>query len=224
MKKISKIILGLTIFLIIIGFCPNVKAASGIVAVYYHDELLAKRKDTYTYTKEHMGSIGYLVAGYNNKDNSLIYEELTNDKILVMHTHGGPGQVDMGNNTCLIGKNLGVRPCSAKAVANMPYSASQLKIAIYYGCKTGLVGADTGNLPLETVNKGAQASIAWTIDTRYVIVNEWNRLFFEKAKNSSIVESMRHADYWVRQIHGDQYANEMQNNRNERGNINGYVY
>lgn len=202
----------------------NVNAASGTVTVYYHSQLGGSRKPTYTHTKTHMESIGYTVEGFNNADNSNIYNKLSNSKILVMHTHGDNGAQQM-NTTYLIGRELRTNPLAGfKAVADMPGNANQMKIAIYYGCKTGLVSNVNGDLPLETVNKGAQAAIAWKVDTVPTEVNEWNRLFFEKAKNSSIVESMRHADYWLRDIKGNTAGDRMQLNRNEKGNVNGYVY
>ena len=103
-------------------------------------------------------------------------------------------------------------------------SASQLKMAIFYGCSTGDPNSTFGNLPYTIVNRGAQTAVAWTVTTYVPEVNEWNRLFFEKAKEDTIVESFRHADYWLRVNKGDIAGDRMQKNRNEAGNIYGYVY
>ena len=102
-------------------------------------------------------------------------------------------------------------------------SLNNLKLAIYYGMDVGYTGSVYGDICQQTINKGAQAAVAW----RGVMVtseaNEWNRLFFEKAKTDNIVESFRHADYWLRYKKGDDAGDRMQITRNEKGNIYGYI-
>jgi len=63
-----------------------------------------------------------------------------------------------------------------KSVDTIPVnSAKKLKIAIYYGCLTGVTTSVYGDLPGQTVSKGAQAAVAWTVETHVAYVNEWNR-------------------------------------------------
>ena len=100
-----------------------------------------------------------------------------------------------------------------------------MKIAIYYGCETGVVLKTYGDICQQTINKGAQAAVAW----RGVMVtseaNEWNRLFFEKAKTDNIVESFRHADYWLRYTISEDATTRMgSSNINEKGNIYGVIH
>lgn len=226
MKKI-KFLLSLFIFGMLFGI-SFVRAASGPVYVYYQDELgYPSRKPTYTYTNQYMSSIGYSVEERKNWDSSGLLYALDDAKIFVVHFHGNAGRQYTGE---INGKNYGISASNGdgtylKSVNTMSSnSTSQLKIAILYGCKTGLTSSTYGNLPLTIVNKGAQAAVAWKVNTPVVGVNEWNRLFFEKAKSDTIVESYRHADYWLRVNQGNTNADTMQNNRNEAGNIYGYVY
>lgn len=224
MKKIYKIIVEMFLITLVIGICPNVYAASGPVYVYHHTKSgETNRTPTYTYTKKHMGAIGYSVESRDNWDSSGLLYALDDAKIVVYHYHGAQGiqytnesshgiAAHSGNNTTL------------KNVSSMSNgSLSQLKLAIMYGCHTGQTGY-YGNLPQMIVDKGAQTAIAWTVETPVRGVNEWNRLFFEKAKSDTIVESMRHADYWLPSVRNNTEANTLKNNRNEAGNIYGYVY
>jgi len=217
-KKINKL---LTVFAILCTILvPNcsAKAASGKAMVHYRD---TERQDTYKYTKQHMESIGFSVEGHMNWDNQKILNHLDTYNILVIHSHGNKGYITM-LDTYLVGKNG--NGGTIKAVNTMPSdSASQLKMAIYYGCQTGNTTTNFGNLPQETVNKGAQAAVAWTVDLKTAHVPIWNRLFFEKAKNDTIVEGYRHADYWLSEIKGADASSRMKN-RTEAGNINGYIY
>ncbi len=220
MKKICLLVLGIILL-------PNlVYAASGNVTVHYYNETnlggLQYRQGTYDYTKEHMGSIGYNVQGFDNMGSSTVLSSLQNDKILVIHTHGREGCQLMNTNWFCGTGPTGEIITAVSSIGNG--TASQMKMAIYYGCYTGIVSSKYGDLPGKTVEKGAQAAVAWTDETDVYAVNEWNRLFFEKAKSDTIVESFRHADYWLREIKGASFADKMQLKRNEKGNIYGYVY
>lgn len=211
--------------MLIICFCciNNVSAASGPVYVYYHtDNSNYSRYPTYSYTKKHMSAIGYTVDGRDNWDSSGLLYALDDAKIVVYHYHGESGiQYTNSSYNGIAAQNS--NNTTLKNVSTMgSNSLNQLKLAIMYGCHTGEVGYN-GNLPLTIVNKGAQTAIAWTVNTPILGVNEWNRLFFEKAKGDSIVESMRHADYWLYSVRNSSEADTLKYNRNEAGNIYGYV-
>ena len=221
--KNTKLLLMIVIFTFIMG-TKAVNAASGPVYVYYHtDFFLYSRKPTYTYTKQHMESIGYSVEGRDNWDSSGLLYALDDAKIYVVHYHGNPGiQYTNNSDNGIAGQNA--NNTTLKNVSSMSSgSTSQLKIAILYGCNTGTIGY-YGNLPGIIVSKGAQTALAWTTETPIKGVNEWNRLFFEKAKNSTILASMQHADYWLPSVRNEEEADVMKNYRNEAGNIYGYVY
>lgn len=225
MKKI-KLLLGTFLCSLFCGI-GLIHAASGPVYVYYQDETGASRKPTYTYTNKYMSSIGYSVEGRKNWDSSGLLYALDDAKIFVAHFHGSPGKQDTGyingQSYGIAGRNAdGTYYKNVNTMANN--SASQLKMAIFYGCSTGDPNSTFGNLPYTIVNRGAQTAVAWTVTTYVPEVNEWNRLFFEKAKEDTIVESFRHADYWLRVNKGDTAGDRMQKNRNEAGNIYGYVY
>ena len=225
MKKI-KLLLGTFLCSLFCGI-GLIHAASGPVYVYYQNETLINRKPTYTYTNKYMSSIGYSVEERKNWDSSGLLYALDEAKIFVVLFNGSPGKQDTGE---INGKYYGIAGRNAdgtyyKNVNTMgDNSANQLKIAILYGCSTGKPDSIYGNLPYTIVNRGAQAAVAWTVSTSVPEVNEWNRLFFEKAKEDTIVESFRHADYWLRFKMGTTAGDKMQKNRNEAGNIYGYVY
>ena len=218
-KKIKGILLALVLCLTFGLYFETASAASGNIVVHYLDSV---RKPTYDYAKTHGQSMGYNVYGYNNSTNANILNQLDSSAVMVMHLHGLPGVQAMANSTYLSGTNG--NGGYIKAVNSLSSgSLNQMKIAIYYGCETGIVSATYGDICQETVNKGAQAAVAWEVTTVVSDVNEWNRLFFEKAKTDNIVESFRHADYWLRYMAGDDAGDRMQITRNEKGNIYGYI-
>lgn len=218
-KKNKGILLALVLCMTFGLYFETVSAASGNIVVHYLDSI---RKPTYDYTTTHGQGMGYSVYGYNNSTNANILNQLDSSAIMVMHLHGSPGVQAMANSTYLSG--TGGNGGNIKAVSSLlSGSLNQMKIAIYYGCETGIVSSTYGDISQQTVNKGAQAAVAWKVSTIVPDVNEWNRLFFEKAKTDNIVESFRHADYWLRYSKGDDAGDRMQITRNEKGNIYGYI-
>ena len=222
MKKI-KLLFGLLIFSLFLG-TSNVSAASGNVYVYYGG---SSRYPTYTYTNTHLSSIGYNVSALNNAGSGSLLSSLQEIKVAVYHYHGNTGRQYTGeiNNTL---NGIAAQNGNGTTIKNISSlssnSLSQLKMAIYYGCSTGVSTSTYGNLPSKTVAKGAQAAVAWKVTTYVSEVNEWNRLFFEKAKGDTIVEGYRHADYWLAYTNDSTAQARMRDNRNEAGNIYGYVY
>lgn len=224
MKKISNLI-KISVLLVALGcFSDKALAASGDAHIHYYKEQgYVDRTPTYTNSKAHLQNMGYTVHGYDNYGIGLIWGQLTNGKVFVVHNHGAPGaQLMSGSGEQITAVTTGT---GKLAISSMSSGLmSDMKIAIFYGCKTGLVLSTTGNLPQQVVNKGATASVAWKVDTDINSVNEWNRLFFEKAQSDTIVESFRHADYWLEVIEGTTSANVMKNNRTEAGNIYATIY
>ena len=220
-KKIKGILLVLVLCLTFCLYFEKSLAASGSIVVHYLDSI---RKPTYDYTKKHGQSMGYSVYGYNNSTNEDILNQLKSSSVIVMHLHGSPGVQVMANYTYLSGTNG--NGGNIKSVSSLSSgSLNQRKIAIYYGCETGVVSKTYGDICQQTVNKGAQTAVAWEVSTIVGDVNEWNRLFFEKAKTDNIVESFRHADYWLRYTISEDAATRMgSSNRNEKGNIYGVIH
>lgn len=220
-KKNKGILLALVLCMTFGLYFETVSAASGNIVVHYLDSI---RKPTYDYTTTHGQGMGYSVYGYNNSTNANILNQLDSSAIMVMHLHGSPGVQAMANSTYLSG--TGGNGGTIRSVSSLSSgSLNNLKLAIYYGMDVGYTGSSYGDICQQTVNKGAQAAVAW----RGVMVtseaNEWNRLFFEKAKTENIVEGFRHADYWLRYTMSEDAATRMgSSNRNEKGNIYGIIH
>lgn len=226
--KIKKTIGFVFTFLIALTcLSTNVSAASGAAHIHYYNEtvngLYANRQLTYTNAKSYLENMGYNVYGYSNYGIGMLYGQLSNGEIFVVHNHGKPGHQLMSTSkeyltavTYEQNKKLAVNRLSDGCM-------SQMKMVILYGCETGALGVNTGNISQEIVNKGATAAVSWSVTTYVDSVNEWNRLFFEKAQNDTIVESYRHADYWLESIMGTTHANIMRA-RNEAGNIYASIY
>ena len=194
-------------------------AGTGTVSVHWEG---SSREATYTYAKKHCEAMGYTVENCSNWDTNQVLNQLDRDKIFIVHRHGSPGRQDFLNYTYLSGK--GGNGNSIKAINSMANgSLSNLRIAIYYGCSTGAYSSTYGDICQETVNKGAQCAVAWTVTTYTNEVNEWNKAFLDKCKSDNIVEGYRHADYWTGFWQGSVAGDRMKNNRNEKGNIYGYI-
>ncbi|HIS91128.1 MAG TPA: hypothetical protein IAC20_05670, partial [Candidatus Faecisoma merdavium] len=215
----------ISIFFIIFTFGINcASAASGNAYIHYYNEGPGYyRYPTYSDALPHLQSMGYSVYGYNAAGAGSALSQLRNGKIFVVHNHGAPGIQYMGTNS----SNSALVANPGSSSSGVPWYSvvgdlnlyTNLKIAILYGCKTGVVTSVVGDLPGAIVYKGATAAVAWTTDTPVDGVNEWNRLFFEKAKTDNIVESFRHADYWTEVILGTPVSNPLKYYRNEKGDI-----
>lgn len=219
MKIKKSILISILVALVLFATSTISFAGSGKVTVHWEAD---SRKPTYTYTKKHCESMGYWVEGCDNWDNSQVLNQLKDSKIFVVHRHGSPGMQDFTNFTYLSGAsgNGG----SIKAINSLPNgSLTNLKIAVYYGCSTGVASSQYGDICQETINKGAQCAVAWKVTTFVNEVNEWNKAFFDRCKNDTIVEGYRHADYWTGFWQGSDARDRMQNNRNEKGNIYGWI-
>lgn len=226
-KMFFSFLLGVTIFLFNVN---AVNAASGTAHIHYYNEGTTDRSLTYSQAKGHLQSMGYTVKGYDHYGfDSGLQNQLTSGQVFVVHNHGIPGVQYTGNSTyenaprIIVGTSSQNSINSVRVSSLLANSMSSMKMVILYGCSTGLVTTASGNLPASLVQKGAKAAVAWKVTTYVDTVNEWNRLFFEKAKTDTIVESFRHADYWLEQIWSADDANIMKNNRNEQGNINAYI-
>lgn len=194
-------------------------AGSGNVSVHWEG---SSREATYTYAKKHCEAMGYSVENCNNWDNNQVLNQLKRDKIFIVHRHGSPCRQVFLNSTYLSG--TGGNGNSIKAINSLSNSSlNNLKIAIYYGCSTGAYSNTYGDICQQTVNKGAQCAVAWTVTTYTNEVNEWNKAFLDKCKSDTIVEGYRHADYWTGFWQGATARDRMENNRNEKGNIYGYI-
>lgn len=203
-----------------IFFVGKVNAAE-IATVHYLDDI---RKPTFTDIQNLAGSQGLKVNGYNNARNDNVLSQLASSRIFVMHLHGDPGRQLMADNTYLSGTNGNNYTIKAISSLSQWNSLSKVKMAIYYGCSTGVNTSSYGDIVQATVGKAAQAAVAWKVTTYVSEVNEWNKLFFEKAKTDNIVESYRHADYWLRNNMGSVAGDRMQLNRNEGGSLYGRIY
>ena len=207
-----------SIFLTIICFtflANDINAASGKAYIYYLDD---NREMTYTLGSRHLNSMGYNVYGKKNSTSANAFLALQDSSVFVAHDHGSPGSQMIGESSQAIVAIGG--PNASFSVSKKMSNWYGLKIAILYGCDTGRVVAGFGDLPGELVKKGATTAVAWKVTTYWQEVNDWNGNFFEKAKTDNVVESYRHADYWLRYFSGDVAGDRMQLNRNEKGNIN----
>jgi len=215
--KLKVVFIAFIVLCIFVLVQPISLAGSGKVVIHW---LESSRKPTLTDAKSRVEKMGYWVESCENWDNYWVLDHLSTSRIFVAHTHGGPGR-QVFNGKTLAGTNGG---SGMKSVSSLGSNAAKnLRIAIYYGCSTGNTTSTYGNICQQTVNKGAQAAVAWRVTTYVSEVNEWNKQFFEKAKTANIVESYRHADYWTRFWKGNTAGDRMQNNRNESGNINGWI-
>lgn len=218
--KNLKIVISLVIMYVISMFLvSSVSAATGNAYIhYYHQPGYIDRTPTYTNSKPHLSNMGYTVYGYDHAGTYNALNQLNSGVIFVVHNHGAPGIQYMGTG------NEGISAANGTNLVNVNASTLPFfntKLAILYGCNTGTVTSLSGDLPQSIVNKGAKVAVAWTVNTNITAVNEWNRLFFEKAATgASVVESFRHADYWTAAILGTSYSDPLQYNRVEKGNIN----
>jgi|GEM_PF-1744070 hypothetical protein len=223
MKK-RKIIVLMTLVIAILLLRDNhVSAASGVASICYSTANLPYSTHMYTDSRNHITKMGYICRGYESGSNITVLECLKESRVFVAVGHGDGGVIQCNENTYLTGKGAGN---SGKYVAinTIPNgSLNNLKIALWYGCNIGTTGGSWGNIVDVTREKGAKLAVGWTTTTVIGEMTEWNRLFFEKAKSDTVVESFRHADYWIAFLKGADAKTRMQS-RYENGNINQTIY
>lgn len=206
-------------------FLPKVNALGNAndLYVYYITESNNYLKKIPDDIKQYAtGKVGHIYALADQKSNDIL-ENMKKSMVFVAVGHGAPGMMQFKDNTYLVG--IGKTSYNVRAVSSLtPPSLSGLKMAIYYGCKTGDPSSSYGDIVLQTIRGGARTAVGWKVDLTFYDTVEWNRLFFEKGTIHSVVESYRHADYWLRRNHGDAAADTFQYNRNEKGDIERKLY
>lgn len=217
-------IVPLIFFIFLSFFTSYVCAASGVASICYCTTELPYATHMYTDSKNHLLNMGYTCRGYESNGNKVVLDCLKESKVFVAVGHAQPGMIQCSDTTYLTGTGSGTSG-NYIAVANIPNgSLNNVKIALWYGCQLGSTGGtNRGNIVDVTKNKGAKLAVGWTVDTIIGEMTEWNRLFFEKAKNNTVVESFRHADYWIPILKGSKAKERMQS-RHENGDIYQTIY
>ena len=219
-KKIKLFIIFFTISLLFSLISSPVFAATGTATVVY-DSSISNGTGFYSKCQDHLESMGYNIKIYNKPTNTSVISYMKQSKIFVCGLHGGVGTIFCGGDTYIVPSSLNSDPY--RAISNLSSNAlSGMKLALIYSCEAGKP-SKLGDL-IERINmKGAKCAIGWSVTMYASEETEWNRLFFEKAKNDTIVESIRHADYWITSIKGEG-AHDRMLKRNEKGDINATIY
>lgn len=162
-----------------------------------------------------------------NNGASSAYKVLPKSAIYVIDSHGAPGLIQLGtdDNISVIGANI-YSGGNNRSISDLSANAlSNTKLVLYAGCSTGVTSSSYGNLVTKTRAKGAKCVVGWNNEITCGPTVDWIRLLFEKASDEHAVlwECFNHADYWVEDIWGTKYKNEL-NNRNEAGDVTQYLY
>ena len=225
-KKLIIVVLSVLIILELLVFATF--AASGRVYIFTFTWPDANTRAAGNNTVlSHLWDMGYDAGEYLNNDAPAGYSVLPSAKIWVAVTHAEPGCLVMGSSrnvsyiyayNSVTGDNRSISNLSSTALSN-------LRLIMYVGCETGLTSVMYGNLVHATSEKGAQCVVGWNESIAVAPSANWVRLLFEKADEEHDVlwECFNHADYWVADIFGQSYANQMQN-RHEAGNISQYLH
>ena len=198
-------------------------AASGVASICYCTVNLPYATHMDTDSRNHITNMGYICRGYESIGNTIVLRCLKESKVFVAVGHGDAGVIQCSANTYITGKGAGSSG-NYIAISTIPNgSLNNLKVALWYGCNVGSTGSSWGNIVDITKSKGAKLAVGWTVTTVIGEMTEWNRLFFEKAKSDTVVESFRHADYWTGFLKGSAAKTRMQS-RHENGDIYQTIY
>lgn len=217
------------LLMVLVGICllgilvnNPIFAATGNATVVY-DSTMKGGTDIPSKCQSHIKSMGYTFNQYDLPKHTNVVSYMKNAKVFVSGLHGAPGTINCGNNSIIVAKGSlnSAHAMSLNTIANGSFS--NMKIALIYGCKTGEPDATYGDIISMIQSKGATCAIGWKETTYTARVSEWNRLFFEKAKKDTVVESIRHADYWLLSLQGTDAHNNM-GKRNEKGTITHTIY
>lgn len=222
MKK-SILLMSILVILLVIVLSNNSIAASNRSVYVNYSMIKNYSNQYYTEIKDNVTDMGYACWGYKNPSNTTVIENMKKSDIFIASGHGAPGEFACNNGTYIVGKNMGSSGTYI-ALSTLPGgSLSNLKLAFWYSCNSGITQSEWGNLVDVTISKGAKCAVGWKDEIHENINIEWNRLFFEKVKSETIVEGFRHADYWLEANMGTAAKNEMQK-RYEQGNIYQTLY
>lgn len=222
----------LTLLMAILILCHvstiSVLAASGKAYIFtYVWEDANTRNAGSTTVLSHLWDMGYDAGEYLNNGATPIYSVMPGSKITAIVTHAGPGFMQVGTdaNTSYLYAKATVSG-NDRSISNLSASAlSNTRLVLYVGCNSGNTASNGSNLVTATYGKGAQCVVGWKCTIGDAPASDWVRLLFEKANEDKEVlwECFNHADYWVGEIYGDYYENQM-NSRKEAGNVSQYLY
>lgn len=100
--------------------------------------------------------------------------------IFVSRSHGGiiPDAYGNANGTCLIlNQSSSVVYSSNRSIRTL--ELSNLKLAVFVGCKTGAGGRNGNNLPAVAVEQGAMTAVGFENSIVCSEANEWTKQFFK---------------------------------------------
>lgn len=222
MKKLFLIVLVNTLLLIII-ISSSVYAASGLAVICYNDTNLAYASHMYTDSRSHISDMGYICRGHDSIANNMVLQHLQSSNIFVAVGHASPGALSCGGDTYITGTYQDSTGKYMALNAIPDSSLSNVKLALWYGCNLGSTDQYWGNVVDISRNKGVKCAVGWTVTTVIGETTEWNRLFFEKAREDTVVEGFRHADFWIQILSGLNATKRMQS-RHETGDIYQTIY
>ena len=190
-------------------------AASGTAIINYY-QFNTLHNST---TQSHIRSMGYTCNVYNGQAAPTVISNLKKATIFISGAHGGPGYFNPNSGNSVTAKSSSYsidNSCSTGSLKNV-------KLAMFYSCQSGVTSSTYGNLVDVTYNKGAKCVIGFNNNINIQMAGEWNRLFFEKAKEDTIAESMKHADFWI-VFYESATTGHTLASRNVKGNTNNTIY
>ena len=156
----------------------------------------------------HIWSMGYGGQEFLNNSVGPAYNVLPSTRIFVAYNHGTEGGMSFHNNTWLWGNSYTGMPSSDRAISSYASNAlSEVRLAIFAGCRTGVTSNPEGNLVGMALNKGATCSIGWSVTLWNDGIEAWVPQFFNACKsNKSIANALDTADYWIQQNMNQRYT------------------
>ena len=144
-------------------------------------------------------SMGFSDTERYNYTSTQLYNELDDINLAVITTHGEPGRIVLGEESCLVANNITYSYPDYKGLGQYPAQAlSNVKLLCFENCKSGKTGETHGNFVDSARNLGVTCCIGWKESFYHDDIIAWNDVFFgDLSYGYNIGEAMEDANLMI---------------------------
>ena len=152
---------------------------------------------------KNLWGMGFGGQEYLNNTAIDAYNSFAKSSVFIVNGHGSKGKISFytapTTKTSIFATKNSAMTSSDRAISEYTNSAlSNVPLAIYTGCSSGVTSSTLGNMVDETLEKGCFCCIAWTEDIYTKDGNAWVKKFLEHCKNGQNLGNARQlTNDWV---------------------------
>ena len=155
-------------------------------------------RSTANYVKNKLSSMGYNPSDRHYDDRAIDgFEELKNTDVFFFSGHSSSGRLQFGKSSAGRFTFIFADGPLSPRISEMPQNQlSNLKLALYLGCNTGITDSNHGNLVYKTSDKGAKCVIGFKKSINSIAADYWARQFYDKLDNRQNIGNAFDSAWW----------------------------